>query len=131
MNTEDFVMLRRYKGDTSSNERPGTPLTKSRDNLTGHRGGRSRGVGHRNLGGQERGGSSVHRNTDTGIENKGMEDGEIEMGTRNGNRWVRFLDVAVTAPSDDSDDELDFCKPGANTNTNTNKQSKDHQQQGH
>lgn len=27
------------------------------------------------------------------------------------NRWVRFLDVGITCPSDVSDDELDFCKP--------------------
>ena len=28
-----------------------------------------------------------------------------------GNKWVRFLDVGISCPSDESDDELAFCKP--------------------
>ena len=33
-----------------------------------------------------------------------------------GNKWVMFLDVALTCPSDESDDELAFCKPAARSN---------------
>jgi hypothetical protein len=28
-----------------------------------------------------------------------------------GKKWVRFLDVGISCPSDESDDELAFCKP--------------------
>jgi hypothetical protein len=32
-------------------------------------------------------------------------------GSGQGNKWVKFLDVALECPSDESDDELSFCKP--------------------
>jgi hypothetical protein len=28
-----------------------------------------------------------------------------------GNKWIKFMDFALTCPSDESDDELAFCKP--------------------
>jgi hypothetical protein len=34
-----------------------------------------------------------------------------EGSTSQGNKWVKFMDFALTCPSDESDDELAFCKP--------------------
>ena len=41
------------------------------------------------------------------------EVGKIMESAKNkkGGKWVRFLDVAISCPSDESDDELAFCKP--------------------
>jgi len=33
------------------------------------------------------------------------------------NKWVRFLDVGISCPSDGSDDELAFCKPPKGSGT--------------
>lgn len=34
-----------------------------------------------------------------------------EKGKGKPNKWVRFLDVGISCPSDESEDELAFCKP--------------------
>lgn len=36
---------------------------------------------------------------------------------RVGNKWIRFLDVGISCPSDESDDELAFCKPSQTKET--------------
>jgi len=36
---------------------------------------------------------------------------DMDKGKAKGNKWVRFLDVGISCPSDESDDELAFCKP--------------------
>jgi hypothetical protein len=34
-----------------------------------------------------------------------------EAVTNKGNKWVKFLDIGISCDSDESDDELAFCKP--------------------
>jgi hypothetical protein len=120
MNTEDFVMFRRSKEDESMDDRHGTPVTESRDILRGYRSAQTGGRGDKGM--EDVGG------TDRNVKGKGMGGGTVDgdkgrgdtkmTEARKGNRWVRFLDVALTVPSDESDDELNFCKPGRNTTTN-------------
>jgi hypothetical protein len=108
-------MYRRGKEANSTIEEPGVPVPKSKDISRTRTAVRKRDVE------QER----CFKNSDAGDEaqERYPEDrsfGEGERGTRRGtgNRWVRFLDVALTVPSDESDDELDFCKPNKTAKTN-------------
>ena len=40
-----------------------------------------------------------------------------EESTIQGTKWVKFMDFALTCPSDESDDELAFCKPSRTKGT--------------
>lgn len=104
MNTEDFVILRHLKEDAKSLERPGTPIIKSRDIL---RGARNKSEDYDDM----EHSASDRINECKGLESRAGEKRGKKMEAGKGNRWVRFLDVALTVPSDESDDELDFCKP--------------------
>lgn len=115
MNTEDFVMFRRGKESNNTNEKPDTPVAKSRHISRGESDTRNRGVQEvkdmANRGEKE-------KSRERGLEERGVDEGDLTVRNGTVNRWVRFLDVALTVPSDESDDELNFCKPKRNTNTN-------------
>lgn len=44
-------------------------------------------------------------------EQKKNVTGRVGEKMNKGKKWVRFLDVGISCPSDESDDELAFCKP--------------------
>ena len=48
---------------------------------------------------------------------------ETKTAKNKGKKWVRFLDVGISCPSDESDDELAFCKPSWVTKKNGKEQS--------
>ena len=123
MDTEDFVMFRRTKEGDKATERSGTPTSQSRDIVKGARG-QDRGRGKKGTEGRGAGRAvkSEARGSGTGVRE--VVRGGTATGATKENRWVRFLDVALTVPSDESDDELDFCKPGKNTNTINLKQER-------
>jgi hypothetical protein len=112
-------MYRRGKETNSTIKEPRIPVPKSKDISRTETAAGKRDVR------QER--CFTNRDAEDEDQERYPEDrsvGEGERGARRGtgNRWVRFLDVALTVPSDESDDELDFCKP--NKPTKTNNQSK-------
>jgi len=121
MDTEDFVMFRRTKEGDKATERSGTPTSQSRDIVKGARG-QNRGRGKKGTEGRGAGRAVKSEARGSGTGGREVARGRTATGATKENRWVRFLDVALTVPSDESDDELDFCKPGKNTNTiNLNK----------
>jgi len=98
MNFKDFIMMRR-KRETSSDEESDLLL----------------------------------HNTPAGDQNPLRKDkmastsisttrAEVRKGKQKESKWVRFLDVALTCPSDGSDDEILFLPPPAD-NKNTRKKS--------
>jgi hypothetical protein len=102
MNTEDFVMLRRRKSPLHSDDildslppaaTTSTPKPKGKATAKTKPKGATKGKG--------RGKSKPPTTTET------TKPGERSTG----NRWVRFLDVGLSCPSDESADELAFCKP--------------------
>jgi hypothetical protein len=87
MRTEDFVMLRRKRGnfmddeDADILEHLDPPVTKGKA-----------------------------KSKETAASKK--DPPEIRESAKNkGKKWVRFLDVGISCLSDESDDELAFCKP--------------------
>jgi hypothetical protein len=104
-------MYRRGKETNSTIEKPRVPVPKSKDLSRTETAARKRDVGQ--------GRCFKNRDAEDKYQERYAEDRSVgggERGTRRGtgNRWVRFLDVALTVPSDESDDELDFCKPNKN-----------------
>jgi hypothetical protein len=94
MNTEDFVMLRRKKGSLVDLDEP---------DILHHR--------------PEPKPSKPKLETKGKHSKKKVQTSENTKGQ--GNKWVKFLDVALTCPSDESDDELTFCKPSWTKKTDT------------
>jgi hypothetical protein len=89
MSTDDFV-FQRQKVSIATVDRD-IEQQKSREDLTkSQRRGKQKGKKGKN-------------NRRTEVEN--------ERSTTEGNKWVKFMDFALTCPSDESDDELAFCKP--------------------
>lgn len=48
---------------------------------------------------------------------------EVRKGKQKESKWVRFLDVALTCPSDESDDEILFLPPPADRKNTVRKKS--------
>jgi hypothetical protein len=84
-NLEDFVMFRR-KAETNPDESDICPLPPAQTQLVKEA-------------------QITRRETRSSIRKKGKQKES---------RWVRFLDVALTCPSDESDDELLFLPPPKN-----------------
>ena len=115
MNTEDFVMFRRGKESNNPHEKERTPIATSKHFLRGESDTRSRGVREvKEMGNRD----AKEKNRERRLEERRVDEGDKTVRNGTVNRWVRFLDVALTVPSDESDDELDFCKPHKNTNSN-------------
>jgi hypothetical protein len=88
MPTEDFVMLRRKREvftDEDLDPMPHASATR----------GRVRGRGRKS----RKDGAAAEESRRVGVQRGGK-----------GGKWVRFLDVGITCPSDESD-ELSICKP--------------------
>lgn len=54
-------------------------------------------------------GDYVLEHRQTPAENMNVERESLK--NKKGRKWVRFLDVGISCPEDESDDELAFCKP--------------------
>ena len=90
MRTDDFVMLRRTRGIIMEDEET---------DILEHRLESTQGIKNKKGGSDKKG---VKKKTSV------MEKGSAK---NKGKKWVRFLDVGISCPSDESDDELAFCKP--------------------
>ena len=108
MRTEDFVMLRR-KREISTDE---DDLEPARPQPIVRRGGKEKTrVGSRVKDRRTKGKEKAAQ----GDQGKELESGHqvvaaVEKKKSGSGKWVRFLDVALTCPSDESD-ELSICKP--------------------
>jgi hypothetical protein len=102
MRAEDFVMLRRTRGIVEEDEE--TDILEHRLEPT------------REIRDEKRG-------TDKKGAKKKTSVVEKESAKNKGKKWVRFLDVGISCPSDESDDELAFCKPSWVTKKNGKQQS--------
>jgi hypothetical protein len=108
MRTEDFVMLRRKRG----------VLTESEESDI---------IEHRRIEDKTEANPKSSQPNPWTKPKKGAKKPAEETATKKDtekgkvkvNKWVRFLDVGISCPSDESDDELAFCKPSG-----TNKMGK-------
>ncbi len=90
MRTEDFVMLRRTRGIIMEDEE--IDILEHRPDATQENKDKKKGK--------------------KGLNKKTLVNAEEKETVKNkGTKWVRFLDVGISCPSDESDDELVFCKP--------------------
>jgi len=121
MNTEDFVIFRRGKESNNTIEKPRPPVATSTNSLRGGSDTRSKGMREVKDTGNR---GAKKKKSERRSEERGLDEGDRTVRIGTVNRWVRFLDVALTVPSDESDDELNFCKPNKNTKTKTNQESK-------
>ena len=110
MRTDDFVMLRRKRGLLTGDEESDV-------------------IEHRPI--EDKTIASQKPNSWTKSKREAMKVADksarknvaVKAGKRNGkpHNWVRFLDMGISCPSDESDDELAFCKPSWTTKTGKSK----------
>lgn len=101
MGTEDFVMLRRKRGVLTGDEE--SDIIEHRpieDNDTAN-------LKHDKPNPWTKSKKGANKPPQRASTLK--KDGE--KGNGKPNKWVRFLDVGISCPSDESEDELAFCKP--------------------
>jgi hypothetical protein len=91
MRTEDFVMLRRTRGIFTEDEED-TDILEHRLETT------------HEIKDEKKGTNKKRVKKKTIVVEKGSAKNK-------GEKWVRFLDVGISCASDESDDQLAFCKP--------------------
>jgi len=99
MRTEDFVMLRRKREIFTDEDdlEPAPPqLTTVRRGVKAKKCAGSR-MRDRKMKGKDKAA-------------RGDQESEVDKKKSGSEKWVRFLDVAISCPSDESD-ELSICKP--------------------